>query len=132
MTDAGARIAHVGIALPNIRNALGFYRDVLGAEPGAPETADGATIVELPLGEASVELLEPRAPTSPVAKFLDRRGPGIHHLCFRVSDLDRTLAACSAAGFRLVGAVPRQGVRGRRIAFLDPRSTAGVLLELTE
>ena len=132
MTDPGARIAHIGIAVPSIADALPFYRDILGLLPGAPETADGATIVSLALGEASLELLEPRDADSPVAKFLDRRGPGIHHICFRVADLDRTVAQCQAAGFRLVDATPRHGAQGRRVAFLHPRSTAGILLELTD
>jgi methylmalonyl-CoA/ethylmalonyl-CoA epimerase len=132
MMDARARIAHVGIAVPSIAGALPFYRDVLGLVPGAPESADGATIVSLALGEASLELLEPQDTDSPVAKFLDRRGPGIHHICFRVADLDRAVAQCRAAGLRLVDDTPRQGAHGRRVAFLHPRSTAGILLELTD
>src|SRR5436309_1382115 len=84
MTDSRARVAHVGIAVPSIAHALGFYRDILGLEPGQPESADGATIVGLTLGDVQVELLEPRDAESPVAKFLARRGPGIHHICHRV------------------------------------------------
>lgn len=132
MADVGARIAHVGIAVPSIGSALSFYRHVLGLTPGDPESADGATIVSLTLGDASVELLEPHDATSPVARFLARRGPGIHHLCLRVADLDQTLTACRAAGLRLVDDVPRRGAHGRRVAFLHPHATAGVLLELTE
>ena len=132
MTDSDARLAHVGIAVPDIAAALPFYRDVLGLQPAAPETADGATIVALTLGDVQVELLEPRDPGSPVAKFLARRGPGIHHLCYRVPDLDRALERCRAAGYRLIDAVPRRGAGGRRIAFLHPEATAGILLELTE
>jgi len=112
---------------------LRFYRDVLGLEPaGGPETADGAVIVTLPFGDTSVELLEPRDPNSPVAKFLAKRGPGIHHVCYRVPDLDAALARCRAAGYRLVDETPRRGAGGRRIAFLHPKATAGILLELTE
>src|SRR5881296_1068122 len=91
MIDSRTRVAHIGIAVASIDAALGFYRDVLGLEPGHPETADGATIVGLPLGDVQVELLEPRDPDGPVAKFLARRGPGIHHVCYRVPDLDRAL-----------------------------------------
>jgi len=132
MTDARARVAHVGIAVPSIAHALAFYRDILGLEPGQPESADGATIVGLTLGDVQVELLEPRDAESPVAKFLARRGPGIHHICYRVPDLDRTLERCRAAGYRLIDELPRRGASGRRVAFLHPKATAGILLELTE
>jgi methylmalonyl-CoA/ethylmalonyl-CoA epimerase len=134
MAEASARaqIAHIGIAVPSITTALAFYRDVLGIAPGPPETADGATIVALPFGDVQVELLEPRSPDSPIAKFLSRRGPGIHHICYRVPDLDRALAQCRAAGYELVDATPRIGAGKRRIAFVHPRATAGILLELTE
>ena len=126
------RIAHVGIAVPDIEAALAFYRDVLGLTPHPPETADGATIVSLSMGESAVELLAPRDPGSPIAKFLERRGPGIHHICYRVPDLDRALDACRRHGYRLVDEVPRTGAGGRRIAFVHPKATAGILLELTE
>jgi methylmalonyl-CoA/ethylmalonyl-CoA epimerase len=126
------RIAHVGIAVPDIEAALPFYRDVLGLAPHAPEEADGARIVSLAFGESEVELLEPLRPESPIAKFLERRGPGIHHICYRVPDLDAALDACRRAGYRLVDEVPRQGAGGRRIAFVHPKATAGILLELTE
>ena len=132
MHDPAARLAHVGIAVPRIADALPFYREVLGLEPGHPEVADGATIVSLHFGDVDVELLEPREPGSPIAKFLARRGPGIHHLCYRVPDLDRALERCRAAGYRLVDETPRRGVGGRRIAFLHPTATAGILLELSE
>ena len=126
------RIAHVGVAVPDIAAALAFYRDVLGITPGRPETADGATIVSLPMGESAIELLSSDDPASPIAKFLARRGPGIHHICYRVADLDRALEVCRASGYALVDGVPRTGAGGRRIAFVHPRSTAGILLELTE
>ena len=125
------RIAHVGIAVTNITEALAFYRDVLGVEPSAPEEADGATIVSLPFGGPDVELLEPRSPDSPIAKFIARRGPGIHHICYEVADLDAALTRCREAGYRLVDEVPRTGAHGRRIAFVHPKATGGILLELT-
>jgi methylmalonyl-CoA/ethylmalonyl-CoA epimerase len=125
-------VAHVGIAVTSIAEALSFYRDVLGLAPGRPETADGATIVSLHLGPVDVELLEPNDPDSPVAKFLAKRGPGIHHICYRVADLDGTLARCKKAGYRLIDETPRRGAGGRRIAFLHPKTTNGILLELTE
>lgn len=126
------RIAHVGVAVPDLETALAFYRDVLGLEPGEPELADGATIVSLAFGESAVELLSPRDADGPVARFLARRGPGIHHICYRVADLDASLAACRAAGYQLIDDVPRTGAGGRRIAFVHPRATGGILLELTE
>ncbi|HEX2450611.1 MAG TPA: methylmalonyl-CoA epimerase [Gemmatimonadales bacterium] len=126
------RIAHVGIAVENLETAVAFYHDVLGLDPLPPESADGATIVSLPFGESEVELLAPRTPESPIARFLARRGPGIHHICYRVPDLDAALAACRSAGYRLIDESPRSGAGGRRIAFVHPKATAGILLELTE
>ena len=125
-------VAHIGIAVTSITEALSFYRDILGLAAGTPETADGATIVSLHFGPVDVELLEPQDPQSPVAKFLAKRGPGIHHICYRVADLDATLARCRAAGYELVDDIPRRGAGGRRIAFLHPKTTNGILLELTE
>ena len=126
------RIAHVGIAVTDLDAALAFYRDVLGLTPHPPEQADGATIVSLPFGDSEIELLAPLTADGPIARFLERRGPGIHHLCYRVPDLDAALSACRAAGYRLIDEVPRTGAGGRRIAFVHPKATAGVLLELTE
>ena len=126
------RIAHVGIAVPDLDQALAFYREVLDLEPHPTETADGAAIASLSFGDSEIELLAPREPESPIARFLARRGPGIHHVCYRVPDLDRALEACRAAGYRLIDSAPRSGAGGRRIAFLHPTATAGILLELTE
>ena len=131
MTDR-PRIAHVGIAVPDLESALAFYRDVLGLQPHPPEVVDGATIVALSFGDAEVELLAPVEPDSPIGRFLARRGPGIHHICYRVPDLDAALEACRKAGYRLVDEVPRKGAAGRRIAFVHPKVTAGILLELTD
>lgn len=129
---AAARLAHVGVAVRDLDEALRFYRDVLGLVPHRPETADGATIVAVPLGESAIELLTASDVDSPIGKFLARRGPGIHHLCFRVPDLGAALARCRAAGYRLIDDVPRPGADGRRIAFVHPGTTAGILLELTD
>jgi methylmalonyl-CoA/ethylmalonyl-CoA epimerase len=127
------RLAHVGIAVANIDDALHFYRDVLDLPPhSAVQVKDGARIVGLRFGDTDVELLEPATPDGPIARFLDRRGPGIHHICYRVANLDAALARAAAAGYRLVDQEPRLGVGGHRIAFLHPKSTAGILIELTE
>ena len=132
MPNEDPTIAHIGIAVSDLDAALAFYRDVLGLAPRPPETADGATIVSLPFGPVDVELLHPLTPDSPVARFLQRRGPGIHHVCYRVANLEQALDACRRAGYRLVDQRPRTGAHGRAIAFLHPRTTGGVLIELTE
>jgi methylmalonyl-CoA epimerase len=126
------RIAHVGIAVADLTAALAFYRDVLGLEPHPPEEVDGARILALPFGESEIELLAPLEAGSPIGKFLAKRGPGIHHICYRVPDLDAALQACRAAGYRLVDETPRMGAQGRRIAFVHPKATGGILLELTD
>ena len=118
--------------MPDIGAPHAFDRDVLGLEPHPPEVADGATIVALPFGESEVELLAPRDADGPIARFLARRGPGIHHVCYRVADLDAALATCKAAGYRLLDETPSVGAGGRRIAFVHPKATEGILLELTE
>jgi methylmalonyl-CoA/ethylmalonyl-CoA epimerase len=124
-------VAHIGVAVEDIDAALAFYREVLGLEPGPSEESDGARIVSLPFGDSQVELLEPASPDSPIARFLARRGPGIHHVCYRVADLDRALAVCRDRGYRLVDEVPRRGAGGHRVAFVHPKATAGILVELT-
>ena len=126
------RIAHIGIAVRALADSVPFYRDVLGLPVVPLDDADGASIIGLAAGESLVELLEPRDAGTPVAKFLDSRGPGIHHICFAVDDLDNALARCRAAGIGLIDQTPRVGAEGKRIAFLHPSATGGVLVELTE
>lgn len=125
-------IAHLGIAVPSVDDALAFYRDILHVESRGPELVDGARIVHLDFGGSEVELLEPVESDSPIGRFLARRGPGIHHVCYRVPDLDAALDACRAAGYRLIDETPRQGAGGCRVAFIHPKSTEGILIELTE
>lgn len=131
-TRRGARIAHVGIAVRTIDELLPFYRDILGLDDHPLEDSDGAHIAGLSAGDSLVELLEPNTADSPISRFLDRRGPGIHHICFAVHDLDDALARCRANGIKLIDDTPRVGAEGKRIAFLHPTSTGGVLIELTE
>ena len=128
----GPRIAHVGIAVRDLDEILPFYRDVLGLPEVPLDDADGARIAGLAAGESLVELLEAESTDSPIGKFVAKRGPGIHHICFAVDDLDDALARCRAAGVRLIDETPRLGAEGKRIAFLHPGATAGVLVELTE
>ncbi len=135
MTDVprrAPRIAHIGIAVRALDEILPFYRDLLGMPEVDLDDADGARIAGLAAGESLVELLEAEHPDSPIGKFVANRGPGIHHICFAVDDLDGTLARCRAAGVRLIDETPRLGAEGKRIAFLHPSATAGVLIELTE
>jgi methylmalonyl-CoA/ethylmalonyl-CoA epimerase len=96
------------------------------------DDADGARIAGLSAGDALVELLEPAKDESPIGKFIAKRGPGVHHVCFAVDDLVGTLERCRAAGIRLIDEQPRLGAEGKHIAFLHPSSTGGVLVELTE
>ena len=130
--QTGARIAHIGIAVRSVNALLPFYRDVLGMDVVPLDDADGARIAGLAAGDALVELLEPTLDESPIGKFIAKRGPGIHHVCFVVNDLEGALDRCRAAGVRLIDEKPRLGAEGKRIAFLHPSSTGGVLIELTE
>lgn len=128
----GTRIAHVGIAVREIEAILPFYRDVLRMPEVPLDDADGARIAGVAAGESLVELLEAETPGSPIAGFVAKRGPGIHHICFAVDDIDAMLDRCRAAGVRLIDEAPRLGAEGKRIAFLHPSATAGVLIELSE
>jgi methylmalonyl-CoA/ethylmalonyl-CoA epimerase len=131
-TKRGTRIAHVGIAVEAMDRILPFYRDVLGLPPEPLADSDGARIAGFQAGESLVELLEADSADSPIGKFVAKRGPGIHHICFAVDDLNGTLERCRRAGLRLIDETPRLGAEGKRIAFLHPSSTGGVLVELTE
>jgi methylmalonyl-CoA/ethylmalonyl-CoA epimerase len=131
-TNRGTRIAHVGVAVRAIDELLPFYRDVLGLPDVPLGDSDGARIAGLAAGESLVELLESGDAESPIGKYLARRGPGIHHICFAVDDLDGTLDRCRSAGLRLIDETPRVGAEGKRIAFLHPSATGGILVELSE
>jgi methylmalonyl-CoA/ethylmalonyl-CoA epimerase len=112
--------------------SVSFYRDILGLPEAPLDDADGASIAGFSAGQSLVELLQGETPESPISRFVAKRGPGIHHVCFAVDDLDHTLERCRAAGVRLIDETPRIGAEGKRIAFLHPASTSGVLMELTE
>ena len=128
----GARIAHVGIAVSSLEQIVPFYRDILGMPEVALDDSDGARIAGFAAGESLVELLEAETSDSPIGRFVARRGPGIHHICFTVDDIDAALDRCRAAGVRLIDEHPRIGAEGKRIAFLHPSATGGVLVELSE
>jgi methylmalonyl-CoA/ethylmalonyl-CoA epimerase len=131
-TPRGTRVSHIGIAVEALAETLPFFRDVLGLGETALDDADGASIVGLSAGEPLVELLEAENKESPIARFIAKRGPGIHHICFSVDDLDEMLERCRRAGIHLIDEKPRIGAEGKRIAFLHPKSTGGVLVELSE
>ncbi|HEY1953091.1 MAG TPA: methylmalonyl-CoA epimerase [Gemmatimonadaceae bacterium] len=131
-TPRGTRVSHVGIAVEALATSLPFFRDVLGLPEVKLEDADGASIAGFSAGESLVELLEPADMNSPIGRYLAKRGPGIHHICFSVDDLDATLERCRRAGLQLIDQKPRIGAEGKRIAFLHPRSTGGVLIELSD
>lgn len=128
------RIDHLGIAVRSLAGSLGFYAGLLGTRAEGPEEvpAEGVRIAFFQAGESRIELLEPLGPGSPIARFLDKRGEGIHHVCFRVGSLDETLAALRGRGAEIIPPATRIGAGGRRIAFIHPRSTGGVLVELVE
>jgi methylmalonyl-CoA/ethylmalonyl-CoA epimerase len=127
---------HVGIAVASLDEAIPFYRDVVGMPLVHRETVgdQGVDAVLFDVGDSDshVELIAPLGPESVVARFLERRGPGLHHVAYRVEDIDATLAVLAAAGVKLIDERPRIGVRGTRVAFLHPSSTAGVLTEIVQ
>ena len=131
-TPRGTRVSHIGIAVEALAESLPFFRDVLGLTEVALDDSDGASIVGFSAGEPLVELLEADDPSSPIARFVANRGPGIHHICFAVDDLDAMIERCRAAGVRLIDEKPRVGAEGKRIVFLHPKSTGGVLVELSD
>jgi methylmalonyl-CoA epimerase len=127
-------IDHVGVAVPSLDSALALYRDALKMPLVHREkvTEQGVDAALLDVGDGHVELLEPLHPDTAIGKFLDRHGPGLHHVAYRVESVEETLAACRAAGLRLVDESPRVGIRGSRVAFLHPASTGGVLTEIVQ
>jgi methylmalonyl-CoA epimerase len=127
-------IDHVGVAVEEIDAALPYYTDVLKLEVVHRETVaeQGVEAALLDVGDGHIELVAPLGPETGVAKFLAKRGPGLHHVAYRVEDIDATLAALAAEGTRLIDESPRIGIRGSRVAFLHPASTGGVLTEIVQ
>ncbi|MDR2523614.1 MAG: methylmalonyl-CoA epimerase [Synergistaceae bacterium] len=127
-------VDHVGIAVKSIEGALKFWEGTLGVMcTGVEEVAEQKVKTAfLPIKDTEIELLEPTADDSPVAKFIEKKGEGIHHLAIRVDDLDKALEKLKAQGVRLIDEKPRKGAGGARIAFLHPAATGGILLELSE
>lgn len=127
-------IDHVGVAVEDLDASLALYRDTFGLSVVHRETVteQGVEAALLDLGESHLELLAPLAPDTAVGRFLARRGPGIHHVAYRVSSIDETLSALAASGLRMIDERPRSGIRGSRVAFVHPSSTDGVLTEIVE
>lgn len=128
------KVDHIGIATRQIDVALALWRDALGLQVAFTEevTEQGVRVAMLPIGETHIELLEPLSENSPVGKFLEKRGPGIHHLAIQVTDIRRTLALLKEKGTRLIDETPRTGAGGCLVAFVHPASANGVLLELVQ
>jgi methylmalonyl-CoA/ethylmalonyl-CoA epimerase len=127
-------IDHIGIAVSNLTESLAFWQSALGIElHGIEEVAEQKVRTAfLPVDDTEVELLEPTGPDSSVAKFIEKRGEGLHHVAIRVDNIDAALAELKAKGVQLIDEVPRKGAGGARIAFVHPKATHGVLLELCE
>ena len=128
------RIDHIGVAVEELEPALELYRDSLELELAHREVVEeqGVEAVLLDVGENHVELLAPLSPDTPVGRFLAKNGPGLHHVAYQVDDIDGALDALKQAGLALIDEQPRSGIRGSRVAFVYPRSTAGVLTEIVE
>jgi methylmalonyl-CoA/ethylmalonyl-CoA epimerase len=128
------RIDHVGVAVLDLEEAVAVYSERLGMPVQHRETvaAQGVEAVLLGVGAGHVELLRPLAPDTAVGRFLERRGPGLHHVAYGTDDIDSALAAVRDAGLRLIDERPRAGIRNSRVAFVHPESTGGVLTELVE
>lgn len=128
------KIDHIGIAVRDLESGIRLYRDILGVEPEAtldfpPEKVK---IAFFPVGESSVELLQPTHESSAIAKFLDKRGEGIHHVCYRVEDLEKAMKLLVERGLKPLDEKPRQGAHNTRVVFFHPRDTNGHLIELSQ
>jgi methylmalonyl-CoA epimerase len=129
-----ATLDHIGIAVSNIDDALSFYRDALGLEVEAPEEVASQRVRAhfVPVGGAALELLEATADDSPIAQYVGKRGPGLHHITLRVDDIAAALSHLKARGVRLIDEAPRPGAHGSLVAFIHPSSAHGVLVELKQ
>jgi len=134
MSRLPTKIDHVAIAVPSIEQAARFYTEALGLTLSEIEDVPSQKVrtAFLQVGEVKLELVEPTHPDAPISKFLEQRGQGLHHVCYRVADLDAALAELKGKGLRLIDETPRAGAHGARIAFLHPKASDGVLTELCE
>jgi methylmalonyl-CoA/ethylmalonyl-CoA epimerase len=128
------KINHIGIAVKSLDETIPFYRDCLGMEfMGCEEVAEQKVkVAMLRIGESKIELLEPTAGDSPVAKFLEKNGPGVHHVAYETEDIEAAIAHLQAQGARMIDSIPQCGAHDTRIAFVHPKSSNGVLTELCQ
>jgi len=128
------KVDHIGIAVSNLEEALKFYTDVLGLNSVGTEVVEEqkVKVAFLPCGDSELELLESTSPDGPIAKFIEKNGEGIQHIALRVDNIEEAIAELKEKGVRLIDEKPRYGAGGARIAFLHPKATKGVLLELSE
>lgn len=128
------KVDHIGIAVNSIEEVKKLYSDVLGLTHAGSETVAEQKVITafFPVGDSEVELLEATSPAGPTAKFIEAKGQGIHHICFRVDNIEQALEELKTKGIRLIDEKPRTGAGGGKIAFLHPKSTFGVLVELSE
>jgi methylmalonyl-CoA/ethylmalonyl-CoA epimerase len=128
------KVDHIGIAVQSIEATKKLYHDILGLDHAGSETVAEQKVITafFPVGDTEVELLESTAPDGPIAGFLEKRGEGVQHIAFRVANIEEALAELKAKGVRLIDEKPRRGAGGAKIAFLHPKSTYGVLVELCE
>ncbi len=128
------KIDHIGVAVNRISDGKNFWSDILGLDFEGDETVEAQKVKTafFPVGESEVELLESTAPDGPIAKFIEKKGEGIQHIAFRVENIENALAELKQKGIRLIDETPRKGAGGAKIAFLHPKATFGVLVELCE
>ena len=128
------KLGHIGIAVDDLQEAIKTYTEGLGLECSHTEAVEDqeVTTAFLPVGETHLELLESTSDDGPIARFIQKRGQGIHHICLQVDDICGALALCRAAGLELIDSEPREGAHNHLVAFIHPRSTGGVLIELSQ
>jgi methylmalonyl-CoA/ethylmalonyl-CoA epimerase len=128
------RIDHIGVATDDLDGAIALYEGTMGMPVAHRETVEsqGVEAVLLDVGEGHVELLRPLGPDTPVGKYLEKKGPGLHHVAYAVDDIDGVLGSLKQAGIEMIDSEPRVGIRDSRVAFVHPKSTGGVLTEIVE
>ncbi len=128
------RVDHIGIAVKNLEEAVNFYETAIGLKAVGYETVEEqkVKVAFMPCGDSELELLESTEPDGPIARFIEKNGPGIQHIAIRVDDIDKALEELKEKGVRLIDQTPRYGAGGARIAFVHPKATGGLLLELTQ
>ena len=128
------KIDHIAVAVRDVEKAAKFYQEVLGLELGGVEEVEGMDVKVgfIPIGDTRIELVQPLDPTSGLAKFIEKKGEGIHHICYEVDDIQESLATYKERGARLIDETPRKGAHHSLVGFIHPKSTGGVLTELTQ